>query len=210
MQQAAPVTPSQDPKQQIVDFVQDFTIETTPGSAAKIADFREHLRPGTKVAVTFLPGSDFADTIAVSRRLRDEGFEPMPHLAARSIPSKAQLDDWLQALTGEVGVAEVVALNEFATTLAGQTAPVIIQLPEVETQSVFTTATVPDGGSILLGGLSRLRNIERRAEVPWLAKIPLLGFFFKEEGYNDERESLMIMLRAWITDAKEELDAFEE
>ncbi len=110
MQQAAPMTPSQDPKQQVVDFVQDFTIETTPGSAAKIADFREHLRPGTKVAVTFLPGSDFADTIAVSRRLRDEGFEPMPHLAARSIPSKAQLDDWLRALTGEVGVAEVVAL----------------------------------------------------------------------------------------------------
>ena len=74
----------EDFKQQIIDFVDDFTIETTPGSAAKISDFREHLRPGTKVSVTFLPGSDFADTIAVAKRLRVEGFEPLPHLAARS------------------------------------------------------------------------------------------------------------------------------
>ncbi len=106
-------------------------------------------------------------------------------------------------------VAEVVALENFSTTLGGQTSPVEFQLPELQVQSVFTTAVVPDGGSILLGGLSRIRNIERRAEVPWLANIPVVGFFFKEEAYNDERQSLMIMLRAWITDVKEELQAFE-
>jgi methylenetetrahydrofolate reductase (NADPH) len=104
------MTPSEDPKQWVVDFVRDFTVETTPGSAAKIPDFREHLRPGTKVAVTFLPGSDFADTIAVCRRLRGKGFEPMPHFAARSIPSRAHLEDWLKALSGEVGITEIVAL----------------------------------------------------------------------------------------------------
>ena len=106
-------------------------------------------------------------------------------------------------------VAQVVALTDFSTTLAGQTAAVTFQLPELQVQSVFTTAVVPDGGSILLGGLSRIRNIERRAEVPWLANIPLLGFFFKEEGYSDERESLMILLKAWITHVKEELARLE-
>jgi general secretion pathway protein D len=106
-------------------------------------------------------------------------------------------------------VAKVVALNDFATTLAGQTAAVTLQLPELEVQSVFTTARVPDGGSILIGGLSRLRNIERRAEVPWIANVPLIGFFFKEEGYSDERETLMILIRAWISDVKEELAARE-
>ena len=106
-------------------------------------------------------------------------------------------------------VAQVVALTDFSTTLAGQTAAVTFQLPELQVQSVFTTAVVPDGGSILIGGLSRLRNIERRAEVPWIANIPLLGFFFKEEGYSDERESLMILIRAWISDVKEELARLE-
>ena len=107
-------------------------------------------------------------------------------------------------------VAEVVALTDFSTALAGQTAPVTFQLPELQVQSVFTTAVVPDGGSILIGGLSRLRNVERRAEVPWIANIPILGFFFKEDGYSDERESLMILISAWISDVKEELAHLEE
>lgn len=116
-----------------------------------------------------------------------------------------------QYLTLEIQptVAQVVALRDFSTTLAGQTAAVTFQLPELEVQSVFTTAIVPDGGSILIGGLSRLRNVERRAEVPWLANVPILGFFFKDEGYSDERESLMILIKAWITDVKEELARFE-
>ena len=74
-------------QQAIQNFMQGFTAETTPGSAAKIADFREHLRPGTVVYITFLPGSDFADTVSVAKRLRNEGFIPVPHFAARSIAS---------------------------------------------------------------------------------------------------------------------------
>ncbi len=42
----AAAVPGGDLKQQIVDFMTGFTAETTPGSAAKIADYREHLRPG--------------------------------------------------------------------------------------------------------------------------------------------------------------------
>ena len=106
-------------------------------------------------------------------------------------------------------VANVVALRPFSTTLGGNTSPVEFQLPELEVQSVFTTAVIPDGGSILLGGLSSIRNIERRAEVPWVAKIPVVGFLFKQEGYNDENESLMILIRARITDVKDELARME-
>lgn len=100
-------------------------------------------------------------------------------------------------------VAKVVALRDFATSLGGISSTVEFQLPELEVQSVNTSAIIPDGGSILLGGLSNIRNIERRAEVPWLARIPILGFFFKQEGYNDERQSLMILIRAQITDVRE-------
>jgi len=97
-------------KQQIIDFLKGFTIETTPGSAAKTPDYREHLRPGTMVAVTFLPGSDFADTVKVAKRLSAEGFEPAPHFAARSIPSRQAFDDYLAQVVGEAGVTQAVAL----------------------------------------------------------------------------------------------------
>lgn len=98
-------------KQQIIDFMTGFTVETTPGSAAKIPDYREHLRPGTVVYITFLPGSDFDDTIAVAKRLKSEGFLPVPHIAARSIPSETFLDDKLARLTGEVGLEQVLVIG---------------------------------------------------------------------------------------------------
>ncbi len=97
-------------KQQIIDFVSGFSIETTPGSAAKINDYREHLAEGTKVAVTFLPGSDYRDTVATAQRLRAEGMEPAPHIAARSLKSKAELEDYLTRLRGEADATQVVAL----------------------------------------------------------------------------------------------------
>ena len=100
-------------------------------------------------------------------------------------------------------VATVVALRDFSSTLGGNTSPVEFQLPELAVQSVNTSAILPDGASILLGGLSSVRNIERRAEVPWLGRIPLLGFLFKSEGYSDEKESLMILIKAHINDVRE-------
>ncbi len=96
-----------------------FTAETTPGSAAKTPDYREHLRPGAVVYITFLPGSDFDDTIAIAKRLEDEGFQPVPHFAARSIPHTAFLDDKLARLTGEVGLEQVLVIGGAVDTPAG-------------------------------------------------------------------------------------------
>ena len=97
-------------KQQVVDFMSDFTIETTPGSAAKIPDYRVHLRPGCAIAVTFLPGSDYRDTISTCKRLREEGFEPVPHFVGRSVPSERDLVSFLDGVTSEANVNHVVAL----------------------------------------------------------------------------------------------------
>ncbi len=94
----------------IKKFMQGFSAETTPGAAAKIPDFREHLRPGTVVYITFLPGSDFKDTVTVAARLREEGFIPVPHFAARSIKNKITLDDHLHRICGEAGIERVLCI----------------------------------------------------------------------------------------------------
>lgn len=97
-------------KEQIQAFLTGFTAETTPGAASKIPDFNEHLRTDTPVYVTFLPGSDFADTVAVVKRLRAEGFTPVPHFAARSIKDEATLEDNIKRVTGEGGVDWVLCI----------------------------------------------------------------------------------------------------
>ncbi|MEO1161500.1 MAG: methylenetetrahydrofolate reductase, partial [Pseudomonadota bacterium] len=94
----------------IIDLMSGFTVETTPASAAKVADFRTMLRPGTTVYITFLPGSDYNDTVATAKRLRDEGFEPAPHFSARSIESAAMFEDYLARVAGEAGVDHVLAI----------------------------------------------------------------------------------------------------
>ena len=50
---------------------QNWSIEVTPTGATKIESFAEALPEGTTVNVTFLPGTDPLDTIAVAHRLAD-------------------------------------------------------------------------------------------------------------------------------------------
>jgi methylenetetrahydrofolate reductase (NADPH) len=102
-----------------------FSVETTPAAAQKLGSFREVLRPGMAVYITFLPGSDFADTVATAKMLKEQGFTPVPHLAARSLPDKGFLDEGLRRLAGEAGVVEALCIGgavsrpvgEFADTL---------------------------------------------------------------------------------------------
>ncbi|MBM3732047.1 MAG: metFprotein [Acidimicrobiia bacterium] len=88
-----------------------FSLETTPATAAKVNSFRDFLREDTKVFVAFLPGSDIADTVATSIRLRREGFHPVPHIAARSLRDRKQLDETLSQVSGEAGVDEVLCIG---------------------------------------------------------------------------------------------------
>ena len=94
----------------VADFLRDASIETTPGAAAKVADFRHLLPVGTRVAVTFLPGSDWRATVETAARLSREGMEPVPHVAARSLPDARTLKNYLAGLVGEAGVSRAVVL----------------------------------------------------------------------------------------------------
>ncbi|MBK6983140.1 MAG: metFprotein [Betaproteobacteria bacterium] len=118
MQNAVPS--GQDRRQQIIDFMSGFTLETTPGSAAKVHDFRDHVRAGATIFITFLQGSDFRDTVQVAKRLKAEGFNPVPHIVARGIPSKRYLEEALATLTGEIGVHEALCVAGTADPPAGE------------------------------------------------------------------------------------------
>lgn len=93
-------------KQSLINMMSQTTLEVTPGGAAKVADFSSMVRSGCTIYVTFLPGSDFADTLTTVRRLKSEGYNPVPHFAARSIVSATVLEKNLAALQGEMGITE--------------------------------------------------------------------------------------------------------
>ncbi|MSO93541.1 MAG: metFprotein [Rhodospirillales bacterium] len=107
-------------KDAIRSFVTGYSVEVTPQGAAKVEDFRTLLRPGTSIYITFLPGSELADTISTAKRLRREGFNPVPHLAARSMYGKNILDEGLARLVGEAGVTEVLCIGGALKAPAGE------------------------------------------------------------------------------------------
>ena len=89
----------------------EWSIEVTPAGATKIESFAGILEEGTTVNVTFLPGSDPLDTIATAKRLADDGMNAVPHIAARSLQNKEQLDDLLKRMTSEANVREVLVIG---------------------------------------------------------------------------------------------------
>ncbi len=95
----------------IAKFASDWSIEVTPAGATKIESFAGILEEGTTVNVTFLPGSDPLDTIATAKRLADDGMNAVPHIAARSLQNKEQLDDLLKRMTSEANVREVLVIG---------------------------------------------------------------------------------------------------
>ncbi len=96
---------------QIQSLLHGTSLEATPTSASKVEDFRHHVAEGTTVYVTFLPGSDFQDTLGVVKRLKNEGMYPVTHLAARSIPDQETLNGMLGALADLNASEEVLIIG---------------------------------------------------------------------------------------------------
>jgi type II secretory pathway component GspD/PulD (secretin) len=73
---------------------------------------------------------------------------------------------------------------------------VTIELPELRIQRLRTTATVPDGSTLMLGGLKRSVDQDQQSGLPWLSDIPVVGFLFTRKGDYQSRRKLLILMKA--------------
>jgi type II secretory pathway component GspD/PulD (secretin) len=88
-------------------------------------------------------------------------------------------------------------IAEVITTLGSQNS-VTIQLPEVEIQRVRTSIPMPDGGTVLLGGMKVSDKQDLKSGVPILNRIPIISFFFERKGKYISNRKLLILLKASI------------
>lgn len=86
-------------------------------------------------------------------------------------------------------------------------ATVTFQQPVVNVTSVTTVVSVPDGGTVLLGGLKQLSESRNMAGVPILNKLPYISRLFKNSGVGRDTSSLMLLVtpRIIIQEEEEEL-----
>ena len=79
-----------------------------------------------------------------------------------------------------------------------------VQQPSFATTSISTTVSVPDGGTILLGGIKRMREGRLERGVPILSKIPYVNRLFKNTSIGRETSTLMMTVTPRIIIQEEE------
>jgi len=89
------------------NMVDGYSLEMTAKELDGLREAAPLIRPGTQVAVTFLPGEEMEQRLEAAKLVRALGFEPIVHLSARRLGSKEVLDNYLAQITGEAGVKRV-------------------------------------------------------------------------------------------------------
>ena len=81
-----------------------------------------------------------------------------------------------------------------------------IQLPEIQGQSIRTTVSVPDKGTILMGGQRRFSEVEIESGVPVLSKIPIVNRFFTNRIDGEQELTVVMLMRPEIVIQSENED----
>ncbi|MGR3713717.1 MAG: methylenetetrahydrofolate reductase [Shimia sp.] len=91
-------------------FLEGYSIEVMPRTAAKVESFGALLPAGTRVYIAHIDGTPIEDMVATAKRLADEGYNVMPHFPARIIKDDATLENWIAMYQGEAGVKQALML----------------------------------------------------------------------------------------------------
>ena len=70
--------------------------------------------------------------------------------------------------------------------------------PDTSGSDIQTTVTVPDGSTIILGGLLKLNQSKGGTKVPILGDIPIVGGLFRSTSNSDIQRNLYVFVKAEI------------
>jgi type II secretory pathway component GspD/PulD (secretin) len=101
-------------------------------------------------------------------------------------------------------LAEQIGQDVAILNLSNAFTVVPVQLPVISVTKIKTTVNVPDGGTVLLGGLKREIKTEASIGLPALRQIPIMNLFFGRVGSSSLRSNLFVLINAKITVVHEE------
>ena len=71
-------------------------------------------------------------------------------------------------------------------------------VPETESTMISTRVSVPDSGTLLLGGQKVTADVKKEVGVPILGKIPLVGRLFRNTSTIKDQKILLILVKPTI------------
>lgn len=101
-------------------------------------------------------------------------------------------------------LAEEIGRDVAVLNLSGNFTVVPVQLPILSVTKIKTTVSVPDGGTVLVGGLKREVTSKMSVGMPFLRRIPILNLLFGRWGTSTLRSNLFVLINSQITIVHEE------
>jgi type IV pilus assembly protein PilQ len=78
----------------------------------------------------------------------------------------------------------------------------VLTYPTIVAKKASTNVILFDGQTTVIGGLKKDSNQNSEAGVPWLSKVPLIGYLFKNEGRSSDMQELLIFITPRILKAR--------
>ena len=80
----------------------------------------------------------------------------------------------------------------------------INQVPSIDNREASTEVLVKDGETLVIGGIYESESAQTEQGIPWLMKIPILGWLFKNQEMRSSKNELLIFITPTIIQAKAE------
>ena len=95
----------------IRNYLNNFSIETTPNVYNKYNGFSDLLDKSHLVYITYLPDENSQNIITVAKKLKLEGYEVVPHLPARTIKNNSELEKYIANLSEVSGCNKILIIG---------------------------------------------------------------------------------------------------
>ena len=92
-------------------FLNSYSIETTPNVYSKYGGFTDFLDKNHDIYITYLPDENSKNVINTAKKLKDEGYEVIPHLPARTIINEDELEKYVGDLANESGCTKILIIG---------------------------------------------------------------------------------------------------
>ncbi|MEE2774250.1 MAG: methylenetetrahydrofolate reductase [Pseudomonadota bacterium] len=106
-------------KENMSKLLKEFSIEVMPRTAENIPDFRKIIPSKTKVYIAHIDGTSPEEMIKTAKRIREENFDVIPHLPARVIANKSNLDFFLSRYC-DIGIDKALVLSGSTKMAVGE------------------------------------------------------------------------------------------
>jgi len=137
-------------------------------------------------------------------KISSQSEQPVASLSQGQNSDQLAFDQFIEAGT-EIEVVPHIAEGdhlrlEFTLTLSsfGDSSGSATLPPPKQTNNISSTVTLPDGATIVVGGINRRDFSEAVSRVPILGELPLLEYLFSSRTVSESQSTLFVFLRPVI------------